>query len=208
MSIQSFPIGPLSTNCHLIHGGKDAIVVDPGGTLNEGLFSVLDYIKQNNLTVRAILLTHFHFDHLYGVQTLHEKTKAPIYGGYVAPENVDAYFNGGSRWGLPPVPSFTWDVLKEGTTSFGAISIQTFATPGHSIESLSFYTKEEEAVCTGDVLFYHSIGRTDLPGGDMPTLLTSIREKLFTLPDATRVFSGHGKDGTIGDEKIHNPFTQ
>lgn len=207
MSVQSFAIGPLSTNCHIIHTQQDALVVDPGGSLDDGLSTVIDYIDTHKLTVRAILLTHFHFDHLYGVHTLHEKTKAPIYGGHIPNEYINAYFTGGAKWGLPKVTPFTWTELDEGTCSLGNISVQTFKTPGHSIESLSFYFKDEATVCTGDVIFYRSIGRTDLPGGDQATLLTSIREKIFTLPDTTRICSGHGMDSTVGDEKRHNPYT-
>lgn len=208
MSVQSFPIGPLSTNCHIICSGKEALVVDPGGILEDGLSDILEYLATEQLVVKAILLTHFHFDHLYGVHHLHEKTKAPIYGGHVPTEYVEAYFAGGSRWGLPKVTPFEWTTLEVGTCTLGSIAMQTFATPGHSIESLSFYFPDEATVCTGDVLFHHSIGRTDLPGGDMQTLISSIREQLFTLPDATRVCSGHGSDTTIGDEKRHNPFVQ
>ena len=91
MSIETFPLGPLETNCHVVINGSDAVAVDPGGDLNGGLGEVLALLKERQLTLRAILCTHYHFDHLYGVAALHEATGAPVYGGYVTPADGDEW---------------------------------------------------------------------------------------------------------------------
>ncbi len=206
MSIECFPVGPLETNCCVVYKGKKALVVDPGATLKEGLQKVLDFLQEKELDLEAILITHFHFDHIYGVKVLHETTKAPVYGGKVPEDYLDIYFQGGSRWGLPKVTPFEWNTLEEGTQIFGDIEVQIFEVPGHSPESLAYYFAEEQSVCTGDTLFHTAIGRTDFPNGSAPTLIKSIREKLFTLPDETKVYPGHDRSTSIAFEKQCNPY--
>ena len=118
MPIETFPIGPLETNCHIVISGSDAVAVDPGGDLNSGLGEVLALLKEQNLTLRAILCTHFHFDHLYGVAALHEATGAPVYGPAGDASLLGTELGGSGAWGFPPVTTFQWEDLKEGPHTF------------------------------------------------------------------------------------------
>ena len=202
MPVHSIPIGPLETNCHIVSHGKECVVVDVGGVPDP----VWAYIQQEGLQTQAILLTHLHFDHLYGVAELARLTGAPVY----APPGDDALMKSelgsGGTWGFPKVPPFTSQPMSLGEHTFGGITFTALPTPGHTPGSISYYFPTEGVVCVGDVLFYRSVGRTDFPGGSQQTLLHSIESQLFTLPDATIVYSGHGMETSIGDEKKHNPY--
>ena len=209
MPIATYPIGPLETNCHIVYNSHDALVVDPGGELDDGLQDVVDFITRNRLTLQAILLTHLHFDHIYGAAELSGLNRGvPIYAAEADLPMLPAYLSSGEKWGLPPVKPFTPAVIAEGPCTFGSIKGEIRFTPGHTPGGLSLWLPDEHAVLCGDSLFYRSIGRTDLPGGDIHTLATSISEKLFTLPDDTAAYPGHGLTTTIGDEKQHNPFVR
>lgn len=124
MPIETFPIGPLETNCHIVISGSDAVAVDPGGDLNSGLGEVLALLKEQNLTLRAILCTHFHFDHLYGVAALHEATGAPVYGPAGDASLLGTELGGSGAWGFPPVTTFKWEDLKEGSHTFGSTNVK------------------------------------------------------------------------------------
>ena len=167
---------------------------------------MLDYLRKHKLALAAICITHRHFDHLYGVATLEQATGAPVY----VPKGDDSLAgtesSQGGLWGFPPVPPFSCRPMPEGEVSFGGMDCRVLNTPGHTPGGVSLYFPGEGVVFTGDALFYRSVGRTDFPGGDHATLLHSVREVLFKLPDATRVFPGHGPATSIGDEKLNNPF--
>jgi glyoxylase-like metal-dependent hydrolase (beta-lactamase superfamily II) len=113
---------------------------------------------------------------------------------------------GGARFGLPPTPPFSYENLEEGELSLAGERCVVLATPGHTPGSLSYYFPDSGLLFAGDVLFYRSLGRTDLPGGDTATLFASIRDKLFALPPETRVLPGHGIPTSIGDERDNNPY--
>ena len=151
MPIETFPIGPLETNCHIVISGSDAVAVDPGGDLNSGLGEVLALLKEQNLTLRAILCTHFHFDHLYGVAALHEATGAPVYGPAGDASLLGTELGGSGAWGFPPVTTFQWEDLKEGPHTFGSIKCEVLTTPGHTPGSLSIYFPELNSIMTGDL---------------------------------------------------------
>ena len=202
MPIHTFPLGPLDTNCHIIEKDGSAVVVDPGG--DPAL--VLEFLKSNNLAVVAILITHMHFDHLYGVAALHDATGAPVMAPRGDAHLLQTDVGGGGVWGFPRVQEFDFSPLEPGEHTFGPFSCTVLHTPGHTPGSVSLYFPQEQAVCSGDVLFYRSVGRTDFPGGNQDTLLDSIRQKLFTLPPATAVYPGHGPASTVGDEQHNNPY--
>lgn len=202
MPIATFPIGPLATNSYLISHDTDSVAIDVGGDPAP----MLDYLQKNQLSLLAICLTHLHFDHLYGVAALASATKAPV----LAPEGDGAIANTessrGGIWGMPPVTPFSSTPLPLGKTRFGSMPCIVLETPGHTPGGVSLYFPEENAVFTGDALFYRSLGRTDFPCGNHQQLLTSIKQQLFALPDIVEVYPGHGPATTIGDEKMHNPF--
>lgn len=202
MPIETFPLGPLETNCHVISTDAYAVVVDPGGDPAP----VMDYLRKNKLSLVTILVTHLHFDHIYGVAALHKATGTPV----LTPPG-DAYLmqselGSGGMWGFPPVENFPATPLEAGEHAFGPLSCTALLTPGHTLGSISLYFSQLQAVFSGDVLFYRSVGRSDFPGGDQATLLRSIREKLYTLPGATHVYPGHGLSTVIEDEKLNNPY--
>ena len=202
MSVATFQLGPLATNSHLFSVGQEAVCIDVGGAPEP----ILAHLKAQKLTLTAILLTHLHFDHLYGVAALAEATKAPAY----APEG-DACLAGteacqGGIWGFPLVPPYESRPLPSGKAAFGGISCEILPTPGHTPGGVSFYFPSAKAVFTGDALFYRSMGRTDFPLGDQATLLKAIREVLFALPDDIVAYPGHGPATTIGEERRENPF--
>ncbi|MDD6088247.1 MAG: MBL fold metallo-hydrolase [Desulfovibrionaceae bacterium] len=206
MPIASFSLGPLETNCHIIYNDTDAIVVDPGGDKATGLNDILAFLTEKKLTVQAILCTHLHFDHLYGVSELHELTGAEIY----APQGDSVLWNtevgSGGAWGFPKVTPFEWTDLSEGDHAFGSIEIKVLSTPGHTPGSLSFYVPSMEGVLTGDLLFYHSVGRTDFPGSSTAALIKSLHKKIFVLPPNTKVYPGHGSNTNVGEELANNPY--
>lgn len=208
IQILIFPLGPLQTNCYLVGCDEtmEAAVIDPAWN-GSGIAAAAD---ENGWAISHILLTHAHFDHVAGLAQLKQATNAPI---YAHPGTIEMLRNAtmsgalfGIRFPPPPPPD---EMLKEGQVIMvGKLRLQVLETPGHAPGHVSFYIADYGVIFDGDVLFQDSIGRTDLPGGDQQTLLRTIREKLLTLPNDTKVFSGHGQPTTIGDERENNPFLQ
>ncbi|THB69474.1 MAG: MBL fold metallo-hydrolase [Desulfovibrio sp.] len=202
MEVRTFPLGPLQTNCFVIASDSEAVAIDPGGDPG----SVLRFLEERGLTLTHILNTHFHFDHIHGNAALTEATSAPILASDGDASLMQVEVFGGGFMGFPAVPKFEYQTIEPGPASFLGEECQVLATPGHSPGSVSFYFPGLKRVFAGDLIFARSIGRTDFPGGDMETLLTSVREKIFTLPEETVIHSGHGADTSVGEEKEHNPF--
>lgn len=202
MHVNSFPLGPLGTNSYILDNGIEALAIDVGGDPAD----MLAFLSRNNLKLLAILITHRHFDHLYGVAALQKVLDVPCY--LPSGEDVlrDSEAAQGGIWGMPMVPAFSETSLSEGNTRIGSFEITVLNTPGHTPGSVSYYIREAGCVFTGDALFYRSVGRTDFPMGDHQKLLASIRENLFTLPPETIVYPGHGPQSSIDDERQHNPF--
>jgi len=199
-------VGPFAENAYFLvdPDSGDAAAIDPGDEPER----LLEVVRAEGLNVRWILGTHCHIDHVGAVAALKEATGAPY---HIHPADrflLDGVPQQAALFGLtpPPVPDVD-GYLEEGTLFHlgpRRIPIRTVETPGHSPGSVSFLAGD--AVFSGDALFQGGIGRTDLPGGSMPTLLQSIREKLLVLPDSTRVYPGHGAATTMGLERRTNPF--
>jgi glyoxylase-like metal-dependent hydrolase (beta-lactamase superfamily II) len=192
------------TNCFIVGCEKshEAIVIDPGGDVDK----ILDATYKSNLNIKYIVNTHGHFDHAGGNKAIKEATGAEILiHRFDAPMlrqiSMTAMAMGIVLEDSPPA-DLTVDEGDE--IRFGKIALRVIHTPGHSPGGISLYT--DGIVFAGDTLFYGSIGRTDLPGSSFPTLISSIKEKLFPLGDHVRVYSGHGPTTTIGTEKRINPF--
>lgn len=206
--MQMMQVGPLGTNCYIVgdDDSREVTVIDPGGHARQ----ILETIRSLRATVTGIILTHAHFDHVMGVEMLKRATQAPLYVG----ENEKPVFENveqqGERFGVAvsPLPDPEhW--LKEGDEiKVGKLTLHVLNVPGHSPGSIALYEPENGVVFVGDVLMRGTIGRTDFPGCSLAELLRSIRGKLFTLPDETQVYSGHGPMTTIGEEKMLNPFTK
>lgn len=200
MNIKSFQLGPLGTNGYVLDNGSEAVVIDPGGDPAP----MLDHLK--GMTLTHILVTHLHFDHIYGARALADTTSAPILANPDDAFLMDNEVGRGGMMGLPLVNPFDFDAIGPGESEFVGSACTVLHTPGHTPGSLSFYFPEATAVFVGDLLFYRSVGRTDFPGGSAETLKTSVKEQIFPLPPETVIYSGHGPETTVGDEKNHNPF--
>jgi glyoxylase-like metal-dependent hydrolase (beta-lactamase superfamily II) len=202
--VERFPVGPLDNNLYLltVTGSRDAIVVDPSLESED----VLDTIRSRGLTVRKILLTHAHIDHIVMVKAFHEATGAPVWlheGDRMLYDRAAAQaLSMGLTWpGTVPIAHWIEDGEEVGIPG---LEIRAIHTPGHSPGSVTFVTPE--GLVSGDVLFAGSVGRTDLPGGDWDTLARTIRDRIFPYPEGTVVHPGHGPLTTIGREKATNPF--
>ncbi len=207
--IEGIPVGPLQVNCWILgdeEAGK-ALVVDPG----EEADRITDFLAASGLAPVAFVATHGHFDHVGGVAELKRRFPATP---FVAPEAdlpyIERAAESAARWGLeveaPPLPD---RYLRDGDElRAGSLVLRAIATPGHTPGGTCLHGEVDgrPVLVSGDTLFQGSIGRTDFPGGDLPTLLRSIRERLFVLPDETIVLPGHGPGTTIGTERRENPF--
>ena len=200
------PVGMLQCNCSVFgdEGTREGIVVDPGDEIED----VLEIVRRHGLTVKAIVITHAHIDHIGGAQKLKQATGAPV---YMNPNDVELQkmLDVQASWlGMRTPDPVEIDVAaKDGDTLLiGAAQFHVLHTPGHTQGSISLWIPSESKLVAGDTLFRDSIGRTDLPGGDGRQILRSIHEKLMPLPEETVVVAGHGDTTTIGREKRSNPF--
>lgn len=202
-------IGSVQTNCYFVYdeeqegAQKDVLLFDPA---DKGAF-IYDQLKAKGFRVAAIFLTHAHFDHIWGVQELRGKSGAKVYayeGEQPLCENSD--INVSAQVGRPCTVKPN-AYLKDGEEiTVAGITCKVIATPGHTIGSCCYYFEEAGVLISGDTLFQESVGRTDLPTGSGGQLRRSIQDKLFVLPDETKVYPGHGDATTIRYEKAYNPF--
>lgn len=204
MKIVQLPLGPLGTNCYVLSEQEESLVIDPGGDSDQ----LIGYLTENKLKPSAILLTHAHFDHIGAVDDVRDHFDIPV---YVHKEEEDWLSdpnqNGSAFFQMGRIAARKAEHhFNIGEMSIGSFQLEVRHTPGHSPGSVSLVFREEDFVIAGDALFQRGIGRTDLPGGDMDTLVSSIRKELYTLPDSTRVYPGHGPTTTIREEKRENPF--
>jgi len=206
MEIRMLTVGPVQENCFIARrdGSDEALVVDPGDEAEK----LAGVIAELGLDVKAILLTHTHFDHVGAVAPLARATSAPVWCPEIE-KGVLANINDFVPWpGFGPFEDYDADHLVSGgeTLQLAGFDIDVIFTPGHSPGHVSYSIADEQALFSGDVLFESSIGRTDLPGGDHPTLMRSIAHLLETLPDETQVLPGHMGVTTLGAERAENPF--
>jgi glyoxylase-like metal-dependent hydrolase (beta-lactamase superfamily II) len=203
MEVHTFSLGWTATNCYLIVNGPEVLAVDPG----DDPAQVVDFLKKKGLSLAAILNTHLHFDHISGNAALAKATGAPIYLNKADLFLLDAIY--GRRTAAHTIEPFKYQALEAGEITLAGLKIMVIHTPGHSPGSLSYYLPDHDALFSGDVLFYRDTGRSDLPGGSRPILENeTIRGKLYTLPDQTVVYPGHGPSTAIGEEKMENHWVR
>jgi len=202
--IKEIAVGPLMANCFIVgcKKTKETVVIDPGGDADR----ILSSLAASKLTVKYIINTHGHFDHVSGNADMKKATGADILIHPLDAPMLGRLSQNAAFFGISVENSPSCDqTIEEGETiSFGEIGLKVIHTPGHTPGGISLYT--DGIVFVGDTLFAGSIGRTDFPGGDYETLITSIQEKLFPLGDDVRVLNGHGPETTIGREIQYNPF--
>jgi glyoxylase-like metal-dependent hydrolase (beta-lactamase superfamily II) len=204
MIIKKLTVGPIMANCFIVgcDQTREAAVIDPGDEADR----ILRILAEDRLTVRHIINTHGHFDHVGANRRMRKATGAPILIHALDAPMLSLLSRSAAAWGMSaedsPPPDRTID--EGDTIRFGTVTFQVMHTPGHTPGGVSLLANKHLFV--GDTLFAGSVGRTDFPGGDFETLKSSIQTKLFVLSEDVQVFTGHGPETTIGEEKRNNPF--
>jgi len=210
-SIKRFICNDFSENCYLVWNEQlTGVIIDPGCYPGEECERVKNFAGEHGIKPAAILLTHAHFDHVYGVKELSEYFKIPVYMN--AADGTWAEYN--SKFPLQfgmSAPDMSFDfipVQDDEILSFDDMSFRVITTPGHSSGSVCYYSEGMELLFSGDTLFAGAIGRTDVPEGDYDSEIVSIMEKLIFLPGSTDVYPGHGRPTSIAAERVNNPFLE
>ncbi len=208
-AVKGFTFSPVQENTWLLYNEKGhAIMIDPGCYFDEEKDVLQSFIIKNKISLQLLLNTHCHLDHVFGNKWIHETWGLLLYIHEKEKQVLDFAPASGLMWNLP-FDNYNAEIkyLKEGDEILlDEDKLEVLFAPGHSPGHVCFYCKAQGFVIGGDVLFRQSIGRTDLPGGDHTTLISSIKNQLFVLPDETIVYCGHGEPTTIGYEKKHNPY--
>lgn len=212
MEIKTFEFNPLGVNCYVLSDETDeCVIIDASSYYPDENALLINYILDKDLVVKHLLNTHLHFDHLFGVNTISSHFDLPMEshnGDEALLENVKGQMK---LFGIPDnnndyKPKIGKSLNEGDIITFGYQTLKILHIPGHSPGSIVFYNEAKGCVFSGDVLFRGSIGRTDLIGGNFEELVDGIHNKLFTMPDSTKIYPGHGPTTTIGYEKKNNPF--
>ena len=205
LKIGKMTLGSCMTNCYFVYreGESGVIFFDPAA---QGDY-IYEKMKEHGFEIEVILLTHGHFDHIGGVDALREKSGAKVYA--MEAEKVllqDPYVNVSAQMHAKVTVEADGFLHDGDELEYGGKKCKVIATPGHTIGGCCFYFEEARMVICGDTIFAESVGRTDFPTGNMKKLLASIEDKIFTLPEDTKLYPGHGPATTVGHEKENNPF--
>jgi len=206
MKLLTAKIGMLQENCYVYYDEKTkkGVMIDPG-FVDEAVDRGVD---ENEVDIAAILITHGHFDHIFGMDYYREKYKAPVYVHKIEADYIrDPMLNGTGLYMLKPVV-MKEDAVFKNEFSFDSCVLEILHTPGHTPGCVCIYDRENGVLFSGDTLFLESVGRTDFAKSDHNALIDAIKTKLFTLPENVMVYPGHGPSTTIGHEKRHNPFVR
>ncbi|MFT4203713.1 MAG: MBL fold metallo-hydrolase [Chitinophagaceae bacterium] len=209
LRLYSFTFGPFQENTYLlVDENNNVTVIDPGMFFGEEKAQLKAFIEKENLLPTQVLLTHAHLDHVFGLKWINEQYGLIPYLHADEQVILDNARSAGAKYGLDfdDYKGAVRYVTETDTITVGEHSLAILFVPGHSPGSIAFYSAAQDFVIAGDTLFKEGIGRTDLPFGDHATLVAHINDKLFTLPDHTVVYPGHGAYTTIGHEKDANPF--
>jgi len=210
-SVKQFHFNLFQENTYVLWDeSMQGVVVDAGCCVPAENKKLLSFIDENGICIKAVWLTHAHFDHIAGVSLVCQKYSVKAYMSPLDAEMFQVNTRLVETYGIPvPDMDFPRVDIKEGDTlSFGNTSFTVLATPGHTPGGVCFYCKEADMLFTGDTMFAGTIGRTDLPGGDLDKLLEGIGEKILPLPSQTAIYPGHGIDSDLGYEISHNPFLE
>jgi len=211
LHVKPFTFNPVQENTYVLYNDEnECCIIDPGCYFTEEKEELRNFIEKTGLKPVLLLNTHCHLDHVFGNKFVYETWNLTL---HIHPEEkpvLDYAPASGLMWQMP-VENYEGEIIfiKEGETlRLGGDELKILFTPGHSPGSVCFYCVKDGFVIGGDVLFNGSIGRTDLPGADFKTLFNSIQTQLFTLPDETKVYPGHGPMTSVGYEKMNNPFVK
>ena len=209
IKVNKFVVNPLGENSFIVSDETgECVFIDPGFYYEEEHQEIKDFIAENQLNPVKIVNTHCHFDHIWGVEFVRNEYKIPFLAHaednfWVERATQQAEMFGFDMDTVKPADSF---LVENEYIEFGNSRLKIIHVPGHSPGHVVFYSENDKILIAGDVLFYGSIGRTDLPGGDYQTLISNIKNKLFDLPNETKVYCGHGPETSLGFEKRTNPF--
>jgi len=211
ISLQGFTFNPVRENTYVLYDETlDCVIIDPGMYEAEEQNLLVRFIKEKGLSPVLLLNTHCHYDHVFGNKFVYDNwgLKPRFHQGELRVlQAIPGYLPAmGLQYELSPEPEVF--LPETGKVVFGKSELEIIFAPGHSPAHLCFYAREDNFLIGGDVLFYNSIGRTDLPGGNHSQLISSIKNNLFILPDNCEVYPGHGQPTSIGFERLHNPFLQ
>lgn len=209
ITIKSFTFNDFAENTYIISDeSKECIIIDPGCSNKDENDALKNYIIESSLKPVMLLNTHCHIDHVLGNKFVSETWGLPLTAHKKEASVLASGITVSEMYRIPydPSPEISRFIDEGDTITFGTTTFSVIFTPGHSPASVSLYCSEAKVLIAGDVLFAGSIGRTDLPGGNFETLTRVIRSRLFTLPDETIVYPGHGPSTNIGIEKRTNPF--
>ncbi len=211
MTIKTFQVNPLGENCYVLSDDtREAVIIDCGCSAESEWSDIKKYIAKSDLTVKHLLNTHLHFDHVWGNAFVYRDLGLKAEASHLDATlyaNMDAqiYSVAGVNLPHPPSPPLG-QALREGDViTFGHTSLMVMSTPGHTQGSVCFYAEKEKALFSGDTLFRNSYGRTDLDGGSMSQMMGSLR-RLASLPDDVAVYCGHGPSTDMHSEKMFNPY--
>jgi len=209
ISLQGFTFNPVRENTYVLYDEtRECVIIDPGMYDAQEQNLLFNFIRENELKPVLLLNTHCHYDHVFGNKFVYDNwgLKPQFHQGELPVlQAIPGYVpQMGLHYELSPEPEVF--LPEKGMVSFGRRELELIFAPGHSPAHLCFYARADNFLIGGDVLFYGSIGRTDLPGGNHNQLISNIKNNLFILPDDCEVFPGHGQSTTIGFEKLNNPF--
>ncbi len=205
MEINRCVVGAVGTNCYIVSDEttKDALIIDPGADAAR----IAAVVREKQLVVRAILLTHGHFDHMLAAKELCAEFSVKLYCFESERELMeDPVMNVGRMFRYECSVSPDEVFADREQLTYGSLSCKVIHTPGHTRGCVCFYFEPENVLFSGDTLFFESVGRTDMPTGNARLLVEKVRERLWELPDATKVYPGHGEPTSIGYEKRNNPY--
>lgn len=211
IDLKSFIFNPFQENTYLLINDKGlCFIIDPGCYFINERKALQEALSQKGISPVRLLNTHCHLDHIFGNKLIHDLFNLKPWIHLLEQPVLDRSPQAGQMYhvSFEPSPNPAGYLTDKEDIRLGEDVLKVILAPGHSPGSVCFYCEKQQLLIGGDVLFRESIGRTDLPGGDFKTLETSIRERLYTLPDEVVVYPGHGLKTTIGYEKKHNPFVK
>lgn len=207
LQIHTYVLGPIENNTYLISDKttNEAVLIDPAVPSKK----IVDFLINNNLSLKEIWITHAHFDHIGGVRWFSDQVKCRVKVA-IYNEAIELWKNGGSArdfgFDFDPGPLPEMILSDNDILTVGKYEFTVLHTPGHTPGHVTFYCSEDNIAFCGDLIFYHGVGRTDLAISNTSDLMDSISKRILTLPDETRLYPGHGKSTTVGEEKRNNPY--